>query len=141
MTEQRYFAPMQLLLGCDYLADPLWDVRGANIGVDDVPISEATREALRDWARRWDRLAKHDLEAEDIEAGMMEGQEHEMDRRERPRAQPRGRAVGMRHIPSRDEASAEDIVRRDWKRRWRPSGVTPSRSLVAPPYETVVPVP
>jgi hypothetical protein len=30
-----------------------------------------------------------------------------------------GRAVGMRHIPSRDEASAEDIARRDWKRRWR----------------------
>jgi hypothetical protein len=29
-----------------------------------------------------------------------------------------GRAIGMRHVPGRDDATAEDIARRDWKPRW-----------------------
>ena len=29
-----------------------------------------------------------------------------------------GRAIGMRHIAGRDDASAADIARRNWKERW-----------------------
>lgn len=29
-----------------------------------------------------------------------------------------GRAIGMRHLPGRDDATAEDIARRDWKSKW-----------------------
>ena len=82
---------MQLLLSCDHLAYPLWNVNDYNIGVEDVPISEPTRRALRQWARRWDRLAAQDMDAEAIEAGMRSGstqpvsaaawEEHERDGR------------------------------------------------------------
>ena len=30
-----------------------------------------------------------------------------------------GRAVGMQHVPGRDEATPEDCNRRPWKRHWR----------------------
>lgn len=29
-----------------------------------------------------------------------------------------GRAIGMRHVPGRDDATPEDIERRDWKAKW-----------------------
>ena len=29
-----------------------------------------------------------------------------------------GRAIGMRHVPGRDDATPEDIARRDWKATW-----------------------
>ncbi len=29
-----------------------------------------------------------------------------------------GRAIGLRHVPGRDDATAEDIARRPWKERW-----------------------
>ncbi|MCW3025658.1 MAG: hypothetical protein JWM29_1090 [Solirubrobacterales bacterium] len=64
---------MRLFFDADFRADPLWDIRGNMVGVEQLPISESTRQALRDWARRWDRLAEQDMDAEDIEAGMKIG--------------------------------------------------------------------
>lgn len=53
-----------LLIFPDYLADPLWLYpQGGMVGVNRLPLSDATRDAVRDWARRWDKRAFADLDA------------------------------------------------------------------------------
>jgi hypothetical protein len=50
MSKQYYFKPMQLLFNPDYSCDsPLSDIKGAMIGLEGLPISETTRQALRTW--------------------------------------------------------------------------------------------
>jgi hypothetical protein len=55
-------------------ADPLWDPRTeAMVSLDGLPVSVATRELVRGWAARWERLARQDLDAEDVESGQAAG--------------------------------------------------------------------
>ena len=49
----------------DYYADPVWDVEtDAMVSLDDLPISDETKNVVRAWARRWDELALQDLDAD-----------------------------------------------------------------------------
>jgi hypothetical protein len=58
----------------DYGADPLWDPRTeAMVSLDGLPVSVATRELVRAWAARWERLARQDLDAEDVESEQATG--------------------------------------------------------------------
>jgi hypothetical protein len=51
-----------LLFMGDYTADPLWDARTeAMVNVDRLPVSANVREALREWAKRWEALANAQL--------------------------------------------------------------------------------
>lgn len=40
----------------DYCADPVWADDGGMVDLDTLPISARLRDALRDWAREWERL-------------------------------------------------------------------------------------
>lgn len=67
-------APKRIVLEPDYagaavfaLDPPYGEV------LDLLPISAMTRETIRDWAKRWDELAMHDLDAAAVEAGMRAG--------------------------------------------------------------------
>jgi hypothetical protein len=51
----------RLVLMADHGADPVWDAEsGAMLDLDTVPVSAATRTALRAWARTWEPLALSD---------------------------------------------------------------------------------
>jgi hypothetical protein len=66
--------PTRLLIDPDFAADDcLWDTNGTGVDVDSVPMSPSTREKLRAWQRRWDVMAKQDLEAEAIAQGKASG--------------------------------------------------------------------
>ncbi len=66
-------APRQIVLEPDYGGAAVFDLRGGGEVLNVLPISAKTREALRDWAKRWDVLATRELNAEAVEAGMMTG--------------------------------------------------------------------
>src|SRR5207244_1536351 len=58
----------------DYSADPIWDARTDDmISLDDLPIHESTRAAIREWANRWERLAEQEMHFDDVEASMVDG--------------------------------------------------------------------
>ena len=66
-------SPRQIVLDPDYGGGAVFGLRGGGEVLGVLPISAETREALRDWAKRWDVLASQDLRAESIEAGMTTG--------------------------------------------------------------------
>jgi hypothetical protein len=64
----------QIVLDPDYGGAAVFALSGRGGEVlDRLPISAETREAIREWAKRWDVLASQDLHAETIEDGMMTG--------------------------------------------------------------------
>ena len=87
----------RLLFFPDYGADPVWDARrGGMISLDVLPAREQTRREVREWARRWERMAWQEMAAEGFSAGMTKTpaepvQQHEWDAVERD-----GRAVWVR---------------------------------------------
>src|ERR1035441_6957810 len=67
-------APRRIVLEPDYAGAAVFDLdRPFGEVLDQLPISAKTREAIRDWAKRWDVLAMQDLDADAIEAGMRTG--------------------------------------------------------------------
>ena len=46
----------RLLVMCDYFADPIWTEDGAMIELDSLPLSDASKAQLREWAAWYDRL-------------------------------------------------------------------------------------
>jgi hypothetical protein len=61
---------------CDYLTDPLWTAdRQCSLSLEDFPITESTKTALRAWTRWYDTLLERDFEwpAEEESAHQREG--------------------------------------------------------------------
>lgn len=60
----------RLLFMPDYDADPLWDLATeAMVNLDQLPISDATRTLVREWAARWEAVAWAEIEtADDVPA-------------------------------------------------------------------------
>jgi len=52
----------RVILMCDYFADPVWWTPDRGASLDDIPLSGATRQALRHWAESYDLLEQHDYE-------------------------------------------------------------------------------
>ncbi len=64
----------RLLFMPDYDADPLWDLRDESmVNLDELPIPASTRQAIRAWAGRWEKLAWQGMHADDVAAGQVEG--------------------------------------------------------------------
>jgi hypothetical protein len=54
---------------CDYFTDPVWwHPSGSGGNLDEVPITEETRAALRAWAESYDTLADNGFEWRSAEA-------------------------------------------------------------------------
>lgn len=52
----------RVLVMPDYDADPVWDAEAQTMeDLDALPVSDASRVALRAWARRWEAVAHRDL--------------------------------------------------------------------------------
>lgn len=55
--------PRTILLFCDYFADPVWTYpKRAMLRVDGLPLSDMTKDALKQWAARYDELRKTGFE-------------------------------------------------------------------------------
>jgi hypothetical protein len=66
--------PAEILFEPDYRADPIWDVASESmVSLDQLPIGEPTRSAIREWASRWEQLAEQEMHSEDVENGMLPG--------------------------------------------------------------------
>jgi hypothetical protein len=66
--------PAEILFMADYRADPIWDVRTESmVSLDQLPIGEPTRSAIRGWANRWEQLAEQDMHSADVKHGMLPG--------------------------------------------------------------------
>lgn len=81
--------PSRLRFSPDYGADPIWraDEPGFMVRLDSLPIRPETREACREWARRWEDLAWRQMDAQDAQAGvMLEPREAELPSEEEWRA-------------------------------------------------------
>jgi hypothetical protein len=66
-------SPRRIVLDPDYGGAAVFDLSGRGEVLDLLPISAETREAIREWAERWDVLAWQELHAEWVEAGTMTG--------------------------------------------------------------------
>lgn len=66
--------PAEILFMPDYRADPIWDVTTESmVSLDQLPIGEPTRSAIRGWASRWEQLAEQKMRCADVEHGMLPG--------------------------------------------------------------------
>jgi hypothetical protein len=65
--------PSRLRFSPDYGADPIWraDQPGFMVRLDSLPIRPDTREACREWARRWEDLARRQMDAQAAQDGVM----------------------------------------------------------------------
>lgn len=97
-AELRQLQQGRLLFFPDYGADPIWDVQGKRgmVSLDGLPVCEEIRRDVREWAKRWEQMAKQEMAAEGSSAGMTDTlaepvQRHEWDALERD-----GRAVWIR---------------------------------------------
>jgi hypothetical protein len=55
MNPRRTVPPQRLRVFPDWSADPVWADDGM-VDLDDLPVSGRLRDALRAWAREWERL-------------------------------------------------------------------------------------
>ena len=66
--------PIDLLFMPDYSADPVWDPASEwMVNLDELPIMEGTRVAIRAWAARWEARAWQELASEDAEEVAISG--------------------------------------------------------------------
>jgi hypothetical protein len=103
-AEQR-----RLLFFPDYGADPVWDAHGmgAMISLDGLPVREQTRREVREWARRWEQMAKRQMAADDFAAGMAKAPAESVSQQEWDALERDGRAVWLR---LRDDLGDEWVV-------------------------------
>lgn len=57
---------------CDYEADPVWQGDGVGLDLETLPLSSATRSALRQWAASYEALPDSD-ESDAVAAFEREG--------------------------------------------------------------------
>lgn len=77
-TSSRRIPPQRLQVFPDHAADPVWADDGM-VDLDDLPISQRLRDALRAWAREWERLLgpRFEVTEKDAHAAWLEvGRRH-----------------------------------------------------------------